>query len=186
MQRYKEAILAVILIIVGFVYSVVTLRPQVSKIYHVEKDLGEKTVSLADLQRQLDEIKKQQQKKKDTSHLLKKIYKPNASGLDQESVFTVLFDDIIDMAKYNSIKIYSMEYTYNPADDEVVKEAQGKYSVCQLNMAIISDYPDLNSFLREIFKYPYLVNINKIEMAPYTKNKRILLSNLQLKLYAEK
>ena len=116
----------------------------------------------------------------------KKIYKPEEPGMDSESSFTILFDDIIEMAKYNGIKIYSIEYIYDPATDEVVKGSPDKYNVCQLNMQMIADYPDMESFFKELYKYPYLVNLEKVEITSYEKNKKLLLVNLQLKLYSSK
>lgn len=89
------------------------------------------------------------------------------------------------MAKYNGLKIYAIQYTYNPPDDEFVKGATGKYNVCQLDMEVIVDYQDLESFLKDIYKYPYLINIDMIELTPYPKNKKILLTNLQIKLYSQ-
>ena len=78
------------------------------------------------------------------------------------------------------------EGVYNPPEDEFIKSAADKFNVCSLNMQIIADYSDLESFLKELYKYPYLININKIELTPYPKNKKILMSILQLKLYSSK
>lgn len=186
MQKYKEAIFFTIFILIGFIYSIVRIRPEIVQIFQIENDIRTKKVQQEDLERQLDELKKVQIAKMDTSQLSKSIYKPAESGMETESSFTVMFDDIIDMAKYNGIKIYSIEYVYNPPEDEFVKGATDKYNVCQLNMSIIADYSDLESFLKELYKYPYLVNIDKLELSPYQKNKKILLTNLQLKLYASK
>jgi hypothetical protein len=97
-----------------------------------------------------------------------------------------MFDDLIEMAKYNSVKMYSIAYTYNPPDDSFVKGAAGQFNVCQINMQMIADYVDFNEFLKSIYKYPYLICIDEIELKPYTKNKRILLINVQLKLYSAK
>lgn len=186
MKKYREAILYAIFIILGFAYSVSRAQPEIAKIFTIEKDITQKSVQFADLERKLETLKKSEIEKMTVSGQAKNIYKPEVSGLDAESSFTVVFDDIIDMAKYNGIKIYSIEYVYNPKDDEFVKGVPNKYNVCQLNMQVINDYQDLESFLRELYKYPYLLNINKLELTPYPKNKKILLSSLQIKLYSEK
>lgn len=184
MQRYKEAILYTIFIIIAFVYSLVRIRPEIVNIIGIEKDIYSKTGESADLDRKLDSLKASEMEKITSSKQLKSIYKPAEAGLDAEDSFTIIFDDLIEMAKYNGIKIYSIEYVYNPPEDEFVKGAPTKYNVCQLSMQVIADYSDLESFLKEIYKYPYLININKIELVPYAKNKKILMTNLQLKLYS--
>ena len=51
-------------------------------------------------------------------------------------------------------------------------------------MKIVSDYSDFEGFIRDLYAYNYLININNIEIYPYQKNKRILLINLTLTLYS--
>lgn len=186
MQKYKEALLYLFFISIGLIYGLIRLRPEIIGIYHIEKGMREKKAESVDLSRQLQAIKATEMEKANTSLQMKNIYKPGDAGLDAESSFTVVFDDIIDMAKYNGIKIYSIEYVYNPPDDEFVKGAADKYNVCQLNMAVVADYLDLEGFLKELYKYPYLINVSKLELAPYAKNKKIILSNIQIKLYSLK
>ena len=51
---------------------------------------------------------------------------------------------------------------------------------------MIANYADFAGFLRELYKHEHFLDITNIEIAPYQKNKRILLINLQFKLYAQK
>ena len=161
MYKYKEAILYIFFIIVGLVYSVIKIHPKLSNIIKVERGISEKSVQIADSQRKLETLKASEMEKITLSGETKNIYKSETAGGDAEASFTVVFDDVINMAKYNGIKIYSIEYVYNPPEDEFVKGAADKYNVCQLNMEIIADYPDLEGFLKELYKYPYLINITK-------------------------
>lgn len=187
MKRYTDSILLLILIIILAGFGLYKLKPSIVGIYNIEKGISEKTQVLADLDRQLQTLKTEAaQKAQQTDIYEKKFYKPGDSGLDTEASFAVVFDDLIEMAKYNSVKIYSISYTYNPATDAFVKGAPGSYNVCQVNMQMIADYLDFSEFMKAIYKYPYLVNIDEIELKPYTKNKRILLINVQLKLYSAK
>lgn len=187
MQKYRETILYSVIAILLIVFAFTKFQPAAVKLFGIEKDLSAKTAESSDLDRKLETLKADEAgKDMQLAGQLKKIYKPEFSGMDAESSFTVVFDDIIDMAKYNGVKIYSIEYVYNPPSDEVVIGASDKYNVCQLNMQVIADYSDFESFFRELYKYPYLVNIDKIEMVPYQKNKAIILGTVQLKLYAAK
>lgn len=187
MQRYKEAILFIVFMVIAIIYAVFKMQPKIAELIQIENDIKAKTVEVADLDRKVETLKAASiEKEAQTAGQNKKIYKSAESGLDAESSFTVLFDDIIEMTKYNAVKVYSIEYIYNPESDEFVKGAPDRYNVCQLNMQMIADYVDFESFLKELYKYPYLVNIDKLELTPYQKNKKILLINLQLKLYSEK
>lgn len=186
MLQYKEVILYAILTIIIFIFSLTKLQPEIIKIIDLEKNIGEQTVQATDLESRLASLKKAEEERMTLSEQTKDIYKPDTPGLDAEASFTVIFDDIIEMAKYNRVKIYSIEYVYDPAEDEFVKGAADRYHVCQLNMSIIADYSDLQGFLKDVYKYPYLINVNKLEMTPYPKNKKILMSNLQIKLYSSK
>lgn len=186
MKKYREAILYAVIIILVFIFIVKKAQPEVVRIIDIEKNIAQNSMQYTDLERKLETLKKSQMERMSMTGQIKNIYKPDIAGLEAESSFTVIFDDIIEMTKYNGIKIYSVEYVYNPTEDEFVKGAADKYNVCQLNMQIISDYPDLDSFLKEIYKYPYLINIDKLELIPYPKDKKILLTNLALKLYSSK
>lgn len=190
MKKYKDIILWTVLILLILIVLLIKTKPEIGKIIRTEKSIKEKTVQLADLQRQLDTLKQNaanaDTQKAEAPKQQKNIYKPETASTEAESSFSVLFDDVIDMAKYNGIKVYSIEYKYNPAEDEFVKNASSQYNVCQLNMSLVSDYSDLESFLRELYKYPYLINVDKLEIMPYPKDKKIIISGLQLKLYASK
>lgn len=190
MKKYKDIIIWTILLIIGIVLVAYFTKPQVGKIIRLEKGVKEKTVQVADLQRQLDTLKQNQaneEAQKNTAPKeAKNIYKPDTTSTAAESSFTILFDDLIDMAKFNGIKIYSIKYDYNPAEDDFVKNAGSQYNVCLLSMQLVSDYADLQSFLQELYKYPYLVSVDKLEITPYSKNKKIIVTALQLKLYASK
>jgi len=186
-QRYQETLLIVIIAVVLLALAIVKVKPTAAEMYTVMTSLSTKQTESADLERKLETLKAEDaQKDMQLAGQVKKIYKPEAAGMDAESSFTVPFDDIIEMAKYNGVKIYAVEYVYNPTGDEFVTGASDKFNVCQLNMQIIADYSDIESFLKELYKYPYLLNLDKIELSPYEKNKAILLGNLQLKLYASK
>lgn len=186
MHKYKEALLYIFFIIISLVYSIIKIQPKIPSIIKIEKEISEKSIQVKDLERKLETLKASEKEKNKLSTETKNIYKSETSGEDEEASFTVIFDDVINMTKYNGVKIYSIEYVYNPPEDEFVKGAADKYNVCQLNMQIIADYPDLEGFLKELYKYPYLINVTKLELMPYPKNKKILMSNLQIKLYSSK
>lgn len=160
--------------------------PKITEFIDLNKSIPEKTTTKVDLEKKLEELKRYETQKADTIVEVKKIYKQDSPDLDTETAFTVTFDDVINMAKYNGVKIFSLKYNYNPADDEFISKSSGSYNVCQLDMELVSDYQSFENFMQELFKYPYLINLNKIELMAYPKNKKILLIKMQLKLYTKK
>ena len=51
---------------------------------------------------------------------------------------------------------------------------------------MIANYSDFANFVRELYKHEHFLDISKIEIVPYQKNKRILLISFQIKLYAQR
>lgn len=115
----------------------------------------------------------------------KKIYTPVEDfGNDKnDTLFFTLYNDVIEMVKANSIKIKSIDYQYNPEGDLFVEQGT-TYFVCDVNMEIVSNYVNLGKLIQDIYQYPYYIKINKIEVIPYPKDKKILLSTISLRLYA--
>lgn len=186
MKKYREAILYVTLMAVIFIHATTKLFPEIVNFFKTEMEIKAKTAKTLELEQRLDALKAYELEKLNVVGLAKKIYTPESTGLDTESSFAVILDDIINMAKYNGVKIYSVEYIYNPPEDEFIKGAPDKYNVCQIIFSIISDYSDLESFLKDIYKYPYLVNLDEVRSMPYPKDKKVLLTELKVKLYASK
>ena len=115
----------------------------------------------------------------------KKIYTPVEDfGNDKnDTLFFTLYNDVIEMVKANSIKIKSIDYKYNPEGDLFVDQGT-TYFVCDVNMEIVSNYVNLGKLIQDLYQYPYYIKINKIEVIPYPKDKKILLSTISLRLYA--
>ena len=115
----------------------------------------------------------------------KKVYAPTETGLENETLFFTLYSDLMEMIHTNGIKIKSINYNYNPETDPFVKEGgKENYFVCDINMEIISNYVNLGKFIQDVYQYPYYIRINEIDIKPYPKDKKILISNISLRLYA--
>lgn len=114
----------------------------------------------------------------------KKIYSPLESDLGNDTLFFTLYNDLIEMVHANSVKIKTMDYTYNPQTDKFVEFGKDVYFVCDINMDLISNYVNLGKLIQDIYQYPYYIKINQLDVVPYEKDKTILLSKLSLRLYA--
>lgn len=113
-------------------------------------------------------------------------FKPISDGLDTEAAISDEFGEILQIMRDNKIKARSVKYDYDPQDDNFVKNAGNKYHVCRVTAEMIANYANFAGFLRELYKHEHFLDITSIEILPYQKNKRILLINLQFKLYAQK
>lgn len=114
----------------------------------------------------------------------KKIYAPVESDLGNDTLFFTLYNDVIEMVHSNAVKIKSINYDYNPKSDEFVKFGKDVYFVCDINLELVSNYTNLGKFIQDIYQYPYYIKINKLDVKPYAKDKKVLLTSLSLRLYA--
>jgi len=113
----------------------------------------------------------------------KKIYSPIENNLDDDTLFFTLYSDVIEMIHSNSIKIDTIEYKYNPDGDNFVAQ-NGRYFVCDINLKLVSNYVNLGKLIQDIYQYPYYIRINNVDIYPYPKDKKILLTTMSVRLYA--
>ena len=114
----------------------------------------------------------------------KKIYSPVEDKLGDDTLFFTLYSDLIEMVHANTIKIKSIDYEYNPKGDIFVQQKGSNYFVCDVNIEVVSNYVNLGKLIQDIYQYPYYIKINNIEVIPYPKDKKILLSKISMRLYA--
>lgn len=189
LEQYKEVIMYVALIVLVAVALFKQIQPKFLSTIELFNQVKTQTEVSDSISKQLSIAKEKADRKKKLRMLddmTKKIYQPNGAATDSESTFALLLDDIIEISRKNHIKTHSIRQVIDPEEDVFVKGDKAHYSACKLEMKIISDYTDFKEYISDLYKYPYLVNINDIEIYPYEKNKRILLVNFSLTLYAEK
>ena len=121
-----------------------------------------------------------------TEGIDKELFKPMESGVDSESIIAAEFNEILALMTSNQIKTRSVKYDYAPSDDNFYKSGADKFSVCKLDMEMIANYTNFKNFMKELYKHYHYLDIAKVEIVPYRKNKNILLINFQLKLYAQR
>lgn len=113
----------------------------------------------------------------------KKIYTPVEYDVENDTLFFTLYNDVIDLVHSNGVKIKSINYEYSPKEDSFVKSGKD-YFVCDVNMELVSNYVNLGKLVENIYQYPYYVRINSLDVKPYPKDKKVLISELSLRLYA--
>jgi hypothetical protein len=188
LKQFIVPIAIVFLTLVGFGYLVPKIIDNARGYQAVtaenvtkESTLQQKTSELETLKR-----KAESDKEKENNSADKPFYKPVMEGLDTEAVIAGEFAEILRLVRANQIKVRSIKYDYDPSDDAFVQGAGDKYNVARLNMEMISNYTNYDNFLKEMYKHDHFLDIQSAEIVPYKKNKKILLINFRVKLYAKK
>lgn len=186
-KKFKVAIGILVIAIVVLALLISKIVPEVKNLTNIQKEYKEKSESLVDSERKLENLKNSSRKKEEAQQfVLKDFYKPITSGLDSETAISDEFAEVLQIIRENKIKTRSIKYEYDPQDDNFVKNASEKYHVCKITAAMIANYADFANFLRDLYKHEHFIEISKVEIAPYNKDKRILIINTQFKLYAQK
>ena len=187
MDKYRRyygvgLFLFVALVLVYGAYNLVV--PKLEELNSVSSDIETKQQLLDAKQQEKRVVEGKIKKIQDSvSGSQKKIYAPVESDLGNDTLFFTLYNVVIEMIHANSIKIKSIDYNYNPKDDQFVNSGKD-YFVCDVNLDLVSNYTNLGKLVQEIYQYPYYVKINQLDVKPYSKDKKILLTKLSLRLYA--
>ena len=184
-KKFKIALGILAIALIVFIFMILKIVPQIQKISDIQKEHKSQSSALVDAERRLENLKKNVSKAEDINEqLLKGFFKPLSGGLDTEAAIADEFGEILQVMRENKIKARSIKYDYDPQDDNFVKNAGNRYYVCRVTADMVASYTEFENFLRDLFKHEHFLEISKIEITPYSKNKRILLINLQIKLYA--
>lgn len=184
-SRYYGVIVFFVIVSLALFVGYKVVVPAVTNIFEIrqtletkERDYNKKLEQKRNVERRLAQIKNS------IATAQKKVYSPVDSDLGNDTLFFTLYKDVIEMIHSNSIKIKSMEYAYNPESDSFVKFGNDVYFVCEINMELVSNYTNLGKFIQDVVQYPYYIKINNISVRPYQKDKKILISDVSLRLYA--
>lgn len=188
MEKYKRyygliifllTIVALVSIMVSVIYPKYNEWKQTKEnVAEVTEKLDKKRIEKRNIVRKLKKLKES------ILSSQKKIYSPVEDKLGNDTLFFTLYSDLVEMVRANTIKIKSIDYEYNPEKDIFVQQKSSSYFVCDVNMEVISNYVNLGKLIQDIYQYPYYIKINSIDVIPYPKDKKILLSKISIRLYA--
>ena len=188
MDKYKKYLGVTILLIAVILLISLSVSVIIGPKYREWQDMK---AQVAQVTQELDTkkiaqqnvLRKLQKLKESVIASQKRIYSPIEDKIESDTLFFTLYSDVIDMVRANTIKIKSIDYQYKPKGDIFV--AQGDtYFVCDVDMEIVSNYVNLGKLIQDLYQYPYYIRINNIDVIPYPKDKKILLSKISLRLYA--
>ena len=186
-KKFKTVILIVVLTLIVFGYIVSKIVPVVTDIYKMSQDYKTAVTTLADKERTLKNLQEKTAKAEaENQNTIKAVYKPIEQGMDTESIIANEFAEILTLIRGNAIKTRSIKYEYDPKDDNFVKNVPDKYHVAKLDIEMIGTYKDFEGLLKELYKHEHFLDMASMEIVPYSRDKKILIINFQLKLYAQK
>lgn len=192
-EKLKQFIVPIFLLLmtlVGICYLGPQVATNIQSYMATKQDIETKKATLQEKQTKLDQYKQKEAEEKAKEQASKNsdkpFYKPIESGMDTEAVIAGEFAEILQLIRANQIKVRSIKYDYDPSDDNFVSGAGAKYNVARLNMEMIGNYSSYDNFLKEMYKHEHFLDLQSVEIVPYKKNKRVLLINFKVKLYAQK
>ena len=176
----------VLIVFFGGIYFVFNTGSQVVNNF---SEIGAKKEELAAKQEKLDRIKKEKlaansQKKKE-SKSSKVIYEVLGQQFSPEASFGIMFDNILTNMTNSGLRIRSIDYNYSPVDDLIIQTNAPGYNACELSFVAVSNYTQLQNFLKNLAKETYLTGISEIYLEPYDKDKTILISKFKIRLYTK-
>ncbi len=190
LKQFLVPIMLIFLTIAGLVWGGGQVSEVINSLNGTKAEIEMKEQSIQEKQAKLNEYKRKEQeeaaKEKDSATAQKPFYKPIESGMDTEAVIAGEFAEILQLVRANKIKVRSIKYDYDPKDDAFVQGAGEKYNVARLTMEMVTNYSDYDNFLKEMYKHKHFLDIQSAEIVPYKKNKKVLLINFKVKLYAKK
>jgi len=190
LDMFKIALaIAVVALLIGIVL-LANIIPSTITYFGNKRKFTEAEQKLNQRQRDLEtaKINKAKQDKLDREGIeLKAFYKSiNNTGNSTSDIIAGEIQEINDLIKYYGIKIYKVDYKYDPEDDIFYKEKKNDYGVCRVEMELFASYMKFQSFMKDLYKHEHFLDIQTIEINPYKKDKSILNIKVTLGLYAEK
>ena len=183
----NQKLMYILIILFCLAFGLYLIVPKVNDSYNTYKQIQEKQAKVQSTQKEIDSLRAQKLAyEKQEKSSTKPVYKTDVASLDAMASFGIMFEDVIQAAKYNGLKLRSIEYAQNPPDDIVSQNVQSDYNVCAVKMQLIGSYAQFRSYFDDIANYPYLINLDKISIFPYAGDKKILIADVQVNLYAEK
>lgn len=168
----------VFVLIGGGGYTVYNAFNNVASFNSKIKTAGELEQKKADLEAQLE-----QQKFQEKNPEVKKIFELAGMTFGIDASFAPLFDNMLSVAKESGIRIRSVDYNYAPENDPIFAAKQNGYNVCELDMTVVGKYSEIQTFLKTLLSEDYLVNLARIEIVSWQRDKSVLISNLKLRFY---
>lgn len=190
LDMFKIAIAIVVVAILTSVFLLIKIVPDSITYFGNKTKLSETETKLSAKRAELETVKRNKEKKEAMAQEgieIKSFFRDiKSSGNSTADILAGEIQEINDLVKFYGIKMYKVNYNYDPAEDVFFKEKKDVYSVCNMNMELFASYMKFQSFLKDLYKHEHFLDIKAIEVSPYKKDKSILNIKMDVSLYAEK
>lgn len=181
-ENLKFLLLPLIILIVGLVMVIPQVQPSLEAVqqkFALDKEL-------ISAKQELDDLKFQStQKIEKVLDGDKKIYQAMGLQFSPDASFAPLFETVINIAKISGIRIRSIDYNYNPQEDDILKAKLPNYNVCELAIVAVGSYTQFQNFYKALVKEEYLNNIASIEVRPFKEDRSVLVTSMKIRLYTK-
>ena len=187
-ELIKKYIAHIMLVCIALGVGLFMTVPKIPSIFITKsKSISSKEASIKDLKAQLDVIEQNKlQEQENNVKVSKIVYEPEIKSSEMMVNFNGLLEMILDLAKQNGLKTRTIEFKTISEGDLVKQNHSGTHDATLLTAQMVGTYTELQNFLREIDRNRYLIGINEIKVSPYERDKKILIIDLSLALYAKK
>ena len=190
LKQFLIPILLILVIIFGIIFFVPKIKDSFMELTGVQAEVKTKQATVQEKEALLAEYRNKEQteiaQEQANQESGKPFYKPVVEGMDTDAAIAGELEEILQLVRANKIKVRSIKNIPDPKDDKFVQNATSQYTVARLNMEMIANYVNYDNFLKELYKHEHFLDIETVKIVPYKKNKKILLINFNLKVYAKK
>ena len=185
LKAYYLYFFVIALVIAFCIYQIV---PKAQAVHQNIARIEEMEAKVNDLNVKYLEVQKRQniENMKYANLEQKIIYQPQYAYSNSLLALNGMLEDITNKALKNQLKLRKIDYIKNLTNDVITTNDPNSYNACGVKLSLIGSYLEFQKFLNEIFTYPYLVNLNTIDITPYQRDKRVLIIDVTLHMYAKK
>lgn len=175
--------LALCIIVIAF--GLFKTLPIIGEIASKGQEIKAAKESISDLNKNIEIAKKKNIDAMQSEKENKPIFEPMIKSDDPMVSFSNMLDTILELAKQSGLKIKTIEFK-ELESDPIKQNHSATHNSTLLSTQLVGTYTELQTFLREIYRYQYLIGVQKIEVTPYERDKKILVIDLGLALYSKK
>ncbi|MBR6301132.1 hypothetical protein IKR55_00180 [bacterium] len=189
LKQFLIPILLIFVIILGIIFLAPQIKTSIMDYTGVQAEIKTKQDTVQQKENMLAEYSTKEQTERAQEQANqesgKPFYKPVVEGMDNDAAIAGELEEILQLVRANKIKIRSIKNIPYPEDDRFVQNAKTQYNVARLNMEMIANYVNYDNFLKELYKHEHFLDIETVKIVPYKKNKKVLLIDFNLKVYAK-
>jgi len=185
----KDKILYILVVVVALIGGIYGAIHFIGLAMESHNEVVQKKAELETKQAKLSQLRQEKAsnatKKKRESESGKVIYEVLGQQFSPEASFGIMFENILSNITNSGVRIRSIDYNYEPADDKILMTNVAGYNACELSFVTVGNYSQFQTFFKNIAKENYLSSIYEVYIEPYDKDKTILIVKFKIRLYTK-